>query len=83
MRVPLVLFVFSSAISPVSAQQTEAPLPVPAVENKGDTNEYFDGRGHLIGTVSKIGSVTFFFGPDGAPLGTMETIAGQRVFKKY
>ncbi len=46
------------------------------------TVDYTDAWGRLIGSVTKIGGVTYFAGPDGAPLGVAETINGERVFKR-
>lgn len=83
MRVPIILVLFTSTISSGSAQPTEPPLPTPAAESKSDTVEYFDARGRLIGSVAKIGGVTYFISPDGSLQGTAETVLGHRVFKNY
>jgi len=47
------------------------------------TVDYTDASGRVIGSVTKIGGVTYFAGPDGVPLGVSETVNGKRVFKRY
>ncbi|GLI92037.1 hypothetical protein [Methylocystis echinoides] len=47
------------------------------------TVDYTDASGRLIGSVTKIGGVTYFAGPDGVPLGVAETVNGKRVFRRY
>jgi hypothetical protein len=51
--------------------------------DRNDTREYFDARGHSLGSVTKIGGVTYFNGPDGKLVGTAETVEGRRIFKTY
>jgi hypothetical protein len=48
-----------------------------------DTQDFFDARGRLIGSVTKIGGVIYFNGPDGRLVGAAETIEGRRVYKTY
>lgn len=62
-----------------SAGETMAPRATDA----GDTQEFFDARGHSLGSVTKIGGVTYFNGPDGKLVGTAETVEGRRIYKTY
>ncbi len=45
------------------------------------TTEYFDGNGRLIGSVTNIGDVLYFTGPDGEPLGTAERAGDRLIYK--
>ncbi len=83
MKLTLTLILIISGVNSASAQQSDVTPPPPSAEMKRNTVEYFDGRGRLIGSVTEIGGVTYFTGPDGAQLGTAEMVAGQRVFKSY
>ncbi len=83
MRLSLTLIVIISGISSASAQQGQETPPPSSEASRSDTRDYFDGRGRLIGTVTEIGGVTYFIGPDGSQLGTAEMVDGQRVFKSY
>lgn len=55
----------------------------PKLAENGDTQEFFDARGRPIGSVTKIGGITYFNGPDGKLVGAAETIDGRRVYKTY
>lgn len=64
------------------AATSEAPLEQ-SKSMESATVDYTDASGRPIGTVTKIGGVTYFAGPDGVPLGVAETVDGKRVFKRY
>ncbi len=83
MKLILVLVMLIGPISPAFAQQRETASQSRVLQTQSDTVDYFDGRGQLIGSVTKIGGVTYFIGPDGSQLGTAETVEGRRVFKSY
>ncbi len=55
----------------------------PSKLEENTTVDYTDASGRVIGSVTKIGGVTYFAGPDGVPLGVAETVNGKRVFKRY
>ncbi len=83
MRLILILVTGIVGIGSAFAEQNESTSQTRASEKNSDTVDYFDGRGQLIGSVTKIGGVTYFIGPDGSQLGTAETVEGHRVFKSY
>ncbi len=66
-----------------SARSEDGASVVPKARDSEATREYFDGRGRLIGSVTKIGGVTFFNGPDGKLVGTAEMVDGRRTYKAY
>jgi hypothetical protein len=51
------------------------------VTAKSDAVDYFDANGRLIGTTMTIAGATYLTGPDGEPVGVIETVDGRRVFK--
>jgi hypothetical protein len=67
------------ALCAASAEESSAPKST----DLRDTQDYFDAGGRLIGSVTRIGGVTYFNGPDGRLVGTSETIEGRRVYKTY
>lgn len=81
------LFLISAGVSVVVASSACGATYDAAVERTrsetGATVDYTDASGRLIGSVTKIGGVTYFAGPDGAPVGVAETVNGKRVFRRY
>jgi hypothetical protein len=71
-----------AAVVPARSEQGGESL-VPKAKDSEGTREYFDARGRLIGSVTKIGGVTFFNDPDGKLIGTAETVEGRRIYKSY
>lgn len=65
----------------LAAGNTASVEPTRVVESA--TVDYTDASGRVIGSVTKIGGVTYFAGPDGVPLGVAETVNGKRVFRRY
>ncbi len=67
----------------VHGQEPDAATPVQKPKVASGTTEYFDGNGRLIGSVTNIGDVLYFTGPDGEPLGTAERVGDHLVYKTH
>lgn len=80
-RILTVAVLLSSVLGSNAEPAGETVASRPADTN--DTQEYFDARGHSLGSVTKIGGVTYFNGPDGKLVGTAETVDGRRIYKTY
>ncbi len=65
----------------VHGQEPDAATPIQKPEVASGTTEYFDGNGRPIGSVTKIGDVLYFTGPDGEPLGTAERAGDRLIYK--
>ncbi|QGM99152.1 hypothetical protein [Methylocystis parvus] len=82
MRRFLTVALFLAALAPARAEPAGESVAPKSTENS-DTQEFFDARGRPIGSVTKIGGVTYFNGPDGKLVGAAEMIEGRRVYKTY
>lgn len=82
MRTILTVAVFLTSVVASRAEQAEETI-APKSAGAGGTQEFFDARGHSLGSVTKIGGVTYFNGPDGTLVGTAETIEGRRIYRSY
>ncbi len=80
MRITLALVM---VLANVTFALGESDKPDQARNTENATVDYTDASGRVIGSVTKIGGVTYFAGPDGVPLGVAETVNGERVFKRY
>ncbi|WP_442753832.1 hypothetical protein ACNHKD_12600 [Methylocystis sp. JAN1] len=82
MRTILTAALLLASVATSNAEQA-GQATAPKTTTAGDTQEFFDARGHLLGSVTKIGGVTYFNGPDGNLVGTAETVEGRRIYKSY
>lgn len=82
MRLIVILAALVAPVSLAGATTYEASVDR-AMSTESATVDYTDASGRLIGSVTKIGGVTYFAGPDGVPLGVAETVNGKRVFRRY
>ncbi len=80
MRIILVQIVLISGIGAANAQSRDSTSAASAAFG-GDAVNYYDGRGRLIGTTTKIAGTTYLVGADGEPIGTFETVGDRRIFK--
>ncbi len=71
MKYAIAMVMLVGSICSVCAEQSNSVSEQTPVRD-GGTTEYFDAEGRLIGTVTTIAGVTYFAGPDGSPLGTVE-----------
>ncbi len=74
------VFVIGSACA-AYASEDMAPR-----ENRGyvgATQEFTDAAGRPIGSVTRIGDVTYYAATDGKPLGVARIVNGRKVFKAY
>ncbi len=77
------IFALTMAFTSINIACAGTDRPDETKSSESATVDYTDASGRLIGTVTKIGGVTYFAGPDGVPLGVAETVNGERVFKRY
>jgi hypothetical protein len=70
------------AIGSAHAHESEQAKTQPGNE-RGSTVEFTNASGRPLGSVTRIGGVTYFAGADGRLLGTAETIDGRKVYKSY
>lgn len=83
-RAIVILAVLTSSGMAAHAQPDESTIPMHRASNeRSPTVEYASAAGRLLGSVTKIGGIMYFAGPDGRPLGKAETIDGRRVYKSY
>ena len=82
MRLVIALISVVASVSAAAAATHESGVGQPAGLESA-TVDYTDASGRPIGSVTKIGGVTYFAGPDGVPLGVAETVNGRRVFRRY
>ncbi len=66
----------------VHGQEPDVGKPIQPKAARG-TTEYFDGSGRLIGSVTNIGAVLYFTGPDGEPLGTAERVGDRLIYRTH
>jgi hypothetical protein len=79
----ILILVATLANMSVAGAGTDGATVEQANRAEGATVDYTDASGRLIGSVTKIGGVTYFAGPDGVPLGVAETVNGKRIFRRY
>ncbi len=48
-----------------------------------ESMDFYDARGRLIGSRTRIGDASYLTTPDGRVIGVSTTIAGRRVFRSY
>jgi hypothetical protein len=80
---PFLILIATLANMSVAGAATDGASVEQPTRPEGATVDYTDASGRPIGSVTKIGGVTYFAGPDGVPLGVAETVNGKRVFKRY
>jgi hypothetical protein len=58
--------------------------PVDGASGKAeDSTDFYDARGRLIGSRTRIGDASYLTAPDGRVIGVSTTVAGRRVFRSY
>lgn len=57
-------------------------FPATKLSNAG-TIEYVSASGKALGSVTTIGGVTYYHGPDGAIVATSTIVAGRKIYKSY
>jgi hypothetical protein len=79
-----VLLLTALVLAACSAHALEAePAKEPVSKDSGSTVEFTSPSGRPLGSVTRLGGITYFTGADGRLLGTAETIDGRKVFKSY
>lgn len=68
------------AQSPAFAEPSEIAPSKPVQTNSED---FFDAHGHLIGSLTMIGNVSYFTTPDGKVIGVAKVVDGRRVYRSY
>lgn len=48
-----------------------------------DSTDFYDARGRLIGSRTRIGDASYLTTPDGRVVGVSTTVDGRRVFRNY
>lgn len=71
------------AIGSAQAHESEQGKSMHPGKEPGSTVEFTNASGRPLGSVTRIGGVTYFAGADGRLLGTAETIDGRKVYKSY
>jgi hypothetical protein len=71
------------AIGSAHAHESEQAKSAEPLKERGSTVEFTSPSGRPLGSVTRIGGVTYFAGADGRLLGTVETIDGRKVYKSY
>jgi YD repeat-containing protein len=82
MRIIFVQIVLIAGIGAANPQSRESTSTTQQPVVTGDAVDYYyDARGRLIGTMTKIGGTMYLAGADGEPIGTFETVGDRRIFK--
>ena len=68
------------AQSPAYAEPSESSPSRPAQTSSED---FFDARGHLIGSLTMIGNVRYLTTPDGKVIGVATIVEGRRIYRSY
>ncbi len=65
---------------PAFAESLESAPSRPAQQSSED---FFDARGHLIGSLTMIGNVSYLTTPEGKVIGVATIVDGRRIFRSY
>lgn len=68
------------APSPVLAETLET---IPARPAQTNSEDFFDARGHLIGSLTMIGNVSYLTTPEGKVIGVATIVDGRRIYRSY
>ncbi|HEY8163260.1 MAG TPA: hypothetical protein VIF34_13485 [Methylocystis sp.] len=85
-RVLFIALLLASVVSGQSLAQDSSKSPKDRVNNSSDgvaAIEFSGATGKPLGSVTKIGGTTYYFGADGTMLGTSTMVEGRRVFRSY
>ena len=56
---------------------------VPSRPAQQGSEDFFDARGHLIGSLTMIGDVSYLTTPDGKVIGVATIVDGRRIYRSY
>jgi|GEM_PF-4881335 len=59
------------------------PENLPPRLAQASSRDFFDARGHLIGSMTMIGDVSYFTSPDGRVVGVSTVVDGRRIYRSY
>lgn len=69
---------------PSAPARAESSVSLPASQAaQGRTEDFFDARGHLIGSLTMIGNVSYYTTPDGKVIGVATIVDGHRIYRSY
>ncbi len=68
---------------PGSALAESADTSGPTATKGLESTDFYDARGRLIGSRTRIGDASYLTTPDGRVVGVSTTVDGHRVFKSY
>jgi hypothetical protein len=85
MKAILIVSVFWAAqsvfLAPAHAEPNESLPSSPAAQTRSE--DFFDARGHLIGSLTMIGNVSYYTTPDGKVIGVATIVDGRRIYRSY
>jgi len=71
----------SISLAQARAETSDTSPPSPAAQTQ--TEDFFDARGHLIGSLTMIGNVSYYTTPDGKVIGVATIVDGRRIYRSY
>ena len=80
MKSMIILAVLGIAHSAAYADPSEG---VPSRPVQTSSQDFFDARGQLIGSITMIGDVRYFTTPDGRVVGKATVVDGRRIYRSY
>ena len=77
------LLVGAALCPPGMALAEPIDAAAPAMAKGPDSTDFYDARGRLIGSRTRIGDASYLTSPDGRVVGVSTTVDGHRVFRSY
>lgn len=76
--------IFAAALGLAQSQAlANPPESAPTRFAQASSRDFFDARGHLIGSMTMIGDVSYFTSPDGRVVGVSTVVDGRRIYRSY
>lgn len=77
-----IMIIAALGLAPAPAL-ADPPESFPTRVSQTNSRDFFDARGHLIGSITMIGDVSYFTSPDGRVVGKASVVDGRRIYRSY